>query len=166
MNEKKIYFTEFIEAHCPYCRYVEVSILRDIIVRRDELSKKLVKRGYLPLPILELKLVDVEANQGSKEMQWFQQYSRKIGGVYTPAIRVGDSGKVFYLWGKDKEEAPSAETLSSTEKLKRDLILEVEHIITSVEKKPRFYDKDFFNPKAQVQKPRVPVKHTPYGGFL
>lgn len=165
MNEKKIYFTEFIEAHCPYCRYVETSILRDIIARRDELSKKLVKRGYLPLPILELKLVDVEANVGSKEMQWFRQYSHKVGGIYTPAIRVGNSGKVFYLWGKDKEEAPSAKSLSSTEKLKRDLILEVEEIITSVDKKPRLYDEYFYNPSQKMQVPNVPVKHTPYGGF-
>ena len=166
MNEKTLTITEFIEAHCPYCRYVEHSILRDIIARRDDISKQLVRKGYLRLPIIELKLVDVEANQGSKEMQWFTQYSHKVGGIYTPAIRVGDSGKVFYLWGKEKEETPSSKTLSSTEKLKKDIILEIESIITSVNKKPRIYDDFLYNREHQTQVPRIPVKHTPYGGFL
>lgn len=165
MNEKKLMITEFIEAHCPYCRYVEKSVLNDIIVRRDELSKKLVRSGFRRLPILELKLVDVEANHGSKEMQWFEQYSYKVGGVYTPAIHVQGSDKVFYLWGKEKEETPSSQTLSSTEKLKRDIVMEIEDIITRVDKKPKLYDKYMYNPNHQVHIPRVPVKHTPYGGF-
>jgi hypothetical protein len=135
------------------------------VARRDTLSKKLVKQGYRPLPIIEIKLVDVDANIDSKEMQWFSQYSQKVGGVYTPAIRVGDSGKVYYLWGKQKEETPDATALSSTDKLRKDIILEIEDIITRVDKKPRLYDEFHYNHTHNVANPTVHVVHTPFGGF-
>ena len=165
MNEKRITITEFIEASCPYCRYVETSILCDIVARRDDISKALVKKGYRSLPIIDINLVDVDANDGSKEMQWFAQYSRKVGGMYTPAVRVGNSGKVYYLWGKGKEETPSAKDLSSTDKLKKDIVLEVEDIITRIDREPRLYDEFHYNHTKSVQKPRIPVIYTPFGGF-
>jgi hypothetical protein len=165
MNEKTIIITEYIESHCPYCRYVETSILYDIVARSDDISKNLVKKGYRPLPILEIKLVDVDANSGTKEMQWFEQYSHKVGGIYTPAVRVGDSGKVYYLWGKQKEETPSSSALSSTDKLRKDIILEIEDIITRLDRKPRLYDEFHYNPTQRLQTPRIPVVHTPSGGF-
>lgn len=165
MNEKRIVIIEFMEQHCPYCRYVETSILADIVARRDEISKAVIQKGYRPLPILEIKLVDVEANSGSQEMQWFEQYSAKVGGIYTPAVRVGNSGKVYYLWGKQKEETPSSGELSSTEKLKKDIILEIQDIISRVDKKPRLYDEFKYNAHQQVHQTRVMARYTPFGGF-
>ena len=165
MNEKIITITEWIEAHCPYCRYVENSILRDIQARRIEINRKLQKQGHYPIPPLEIRLIDIEANRGSREMQWFQQYSQKVGGVFTPAIRVADSGKVFYLWGSEKKETLDKKAISNTDKLKADIIRDIQDILDRVDRKPLLYDKEFYNPKRVMEIVRPRVMYTPFGGF-
>lgn len=164
MNERSITITEWIEPKCPYCRYVYYSVLRDIQVRRVELNRKLVKQGHYPMPLIEIKLVDVVANVGCKEMQWFEQYSHKIGGTYTPAIRVGNSGKIYYLWGKDKQATLEKSQLSSTAKLKSEIIQEIQDILMRLDQEPKMYDKELFNHlKSEIAKPSV--MFTPKGGF-
>ena len=117
-----------------------------------------------PLPIIELKLVDVEANVGCREAQWFKQYSDKIGGEYTPAIQVGENGKVFYLWGK-KGDTPTEEEISSAGKLKSDIIMEMQRILSSIDKEPTYYDKDMFNRKDKMFLPNYRMRFMPFGGF-
>ena len=122
-----------------------------------------MKRGHIPMPIIELKLIDVDANTECKEMQWFSQYSQKIGGVFTPAIRVGESGKVFYLWGKEKKDVPTEKQLSSTEKLKADLLNEIQEMLSQFEREPTYYDIELFNPKATFHKPLPRIMYQPFG---
>ncbi len=159
MNESYITIYEWIEAHCPFCRYVENSILRDIQARRVDINKQLAKQGMYPMPPIELRLVDIEGNKDSKEMQWFSQYSQKIGGVYTPAIRVEKSDKVFYLWGKQGQEE------SATKKLKSQIVQEIQNILTKVDKKPLLYEKEFYNQRNVMHKPPVRPMYKPFGGF-
>jgi hypothetical protein len=165
MNERTITLTEWIEAKCPYCRYVYYSILKDIQVRRIELNRKLVKQGHLPMPKIEIKLIDVEANKGCKEMQWFDQYSQKIGGVFTPAVRVGNIGKVFYLWGKDKDRPLSEKELSASAKLKSEILQEIQDILERVDRDGRFYDRDLYNPASNMKLVKPRMIYTPHGGF-
>jgi glutaredoxin len=165
LNENRIIITEYIEANCPYCRYVEMSIIRDIIAKRDTINRMLVKSGNKPMPIIELKLVDVDANDGSKDGQWFEQYSKKIGGRFTPVIKVGDTGKTHYLWGKEKQETISEKQISATAKLKNDILQEIQQIITSVDLKGLYYNKDFYNPKRHLHQPPVKMMYQPFGGY-
>ena len=164
MIEKSIIIIEYIEANCPYCRYVEYSILRDIIATRDLINRQLASKKMIPLPILELKLIDVEANAESKEGQWFRQYSGKIGGEYTPAIRIEGSDKVYYLWGK-KGISPTKKEISSAGKLKSDLIMEMQNVLSKVDRVPRYYDKEMYNTKNQNYIPNFRMRYMPYGGF-
>lgn len=166
MNEDKIIITEFIEANCPYCRYVEYSILRELVARRDWLNRKLRQEGLYPLPILEIRLVDIDANIGNKDLQWFENYSEKLGGRYTPAIRVGETGKIFYMWGKERGDVPTKKEMSAATKLKSDIINEIQAILSRVDKSPRYYDEHLFNQKRQVREPVVRPMYYPYGGFL
>jgi len=165
VNEKTITIYEWIEAHCPYCRYVYYSVLRDLQVRRMELNRKLVKQGHLAMPPLEIELIDIHGNQGNKEMQWFNIYSQKIGGVFTPAIRVGNSAKVYYLWGEEKKEQLEEKELSATDKLKSDIIQEIQDLLSRVDRKALMYDKYFYNNKKLSNTPRPRVMYTPHGGI-
>jgi len=165
VNEKVITVYEWIESHCPYCRYVYYSVLRDLQVRRIELNRKLVKQGYLPMPPLEIELIDIHGNQGNKEMQWFNIYSQKIGGIFTPAIRVGNSAKVYYLWGEEKKEQLEEKQLSATDKLKSDIIQEIQDILSRVDRDALMYNKNFYNDKKLISTPRPRVMHTPFGGM-
>jgi len=167
VGEKVILLTEWGEASCPYCRYVYYSILRDLVVRRDQLNRKLIKEGQYPMPILEIHFVDVEANRGSKEMQWFELYSRKVGGRFTPAVRVGPSAKIFYLWGqKEKTEILEKKHMSNTDKLKADLVAEIEDVLSRIDRKPKYYDEFLYNPKRATEHVTPHVMNTPYQGFI
>jgi len=129
---------EFIEPTCPYCRYVYYHILRDILVRRDILNQKMHQHGiHKWIPPFDIKVIDIVANRGCKEEQWFQWYSRKIGGRYTPVVVVND--KSFYLWGKDKPTILTEEQISRTDELKSNIINEL--VEDYFEKQPVFYDK-------------------------
>lgn len=163
MEEKTLTIYEFIEAHCPYCRYVYYSVLRDLQVRRIELNRKLIKQGNLPMPILEIELVDVHGNMGCEEMQWFQNYSEKMGGMFTPAVRIGKFGKVYYLWGKEKKDIFEEKELTNTEKLKAQLINEIQDILSRIDRNPLLYDKDYYNNTRQMFIPVPHVMNTPYG---
>jgi glutaredoxin len=128
---------EFIEPTCPFCRYVYIHILRDIMVRRTILNQKLhQQKSKKIIPPFDVKLVDITANRGSLEEQWFNWYSRKIGGRYTPVVKINDTG--FYLWGGDKPEKIGAETLSRTDKLKSEILAELTD--EYFEKEPVLYD--------------------------
>ena len=129
---------EFIEPLCPYCRYVYYNILRDIQVRRITLNQKMHQQGIKKIiSPFNIKLIDIVANRGCKEEQWFQWYSRKVGGRYTPVIMIGEVG--FYLWGGDKPTKLEKEQLSRTDKLKSDIIAELTEEV--FEKKPQLFDK-------------------------
>lgn len=130
---------EFIEPECPYCRYVYHYVLRDILVRRMDLNQKMTQQGMKKyIPPFDIKVVDIVANKGCKEEQWFTWYSRKIGGRYTPVIVVEDVG--FYLWGKEKPKELKQEELSRTERLKVEIIREL--VKDYFEKKPQYFDKE------------------------
>ncbi len=163
VGEKVIVITEWGEATCPYCRYVYYSILRDLQVRRDQLNRKLIKEGHYPMPVLELHFVDVEANRGSREVQWFELYSRKVGGRFTPAIRVGDSAKIFYLWGqKDKTESLEKKNLSNTDKLKADLVAEIEDILGRIDRKAEYFEDYMYNHRKILEVPTPKVMDRPF----
>ena len=165
--EKLILITEWIEAKCPYCRYVYYSILKDLQARRDQLNRKLVKEGHLPLPIIEIRLIDVDANRGNREMQWFELYSRKVGGRFTPAIRVGNSQKIYYLWGdRDKGETLEQKKLSNTDKLKSDIVGEIEDILSRIDRKPRYFEDYMYNHRKVMEVPTPRVMDTPFDGFI
>lgn len=121
----------FIDAFCPYCNYVHKFILRDIQVRRSDINRKLIKEGLTPIPPIEIRVIDVEANYGSIHSRWYEWYSEKIGGKYTPVIKIGD--KIFYL---EKEEI--VENLPSAELLRYQIIKELQDIVERVEKKPSY----------------------------
>jgi len=89
------------------------------------------------IPPFDIKVVDIVANRGCKEEQWFQWYSRKIGGRYTPVVMIDEVG--FYLWGKDKPTKLIKEQLSRTDKLKSEIIAELTE--TVFEKQPQLFDK-------------------------
>jgi len=130
---------EFIEPECPYCRYVYYFVLRDIQVRRMDLNRKMSQQGYNRyIQPFDIKIIDIVANRGYKEEQWFQWYSRKIGGRYTPVINIDDVG--FYLWGKEKPKELKTEELSRTDRLKTKIIRELTE--TVFEKEPQLYDKE------------------------
>jgi hypothetical protein len=117
------------------------------------------------MPPIEIKVVDVSSNDGSRDMQWFKQYSQKIGGFFTPAIKVGESGKTYYLWGKDKEdEQISDKALSATDKLKADIIMEIQDILSKIDIDPVMYNKDLYNPAESVQA-RTTDMYTPFDGY-
>jgi len=123
---------------CPYCRYVYNRILRDILVRRPILNQKMNQQGIKKtIQPFDIKVVDIVANRGSKEEQWFQWYSRKIGGRYTPVVMIDEVG--FYLWGGDKPKTLKEDELSRTDKLKSQIIAELTENV--FEKKPQLFDK-------------------------
>lgn len=129
---------EFIEPTCPYCRYVYYYVLRDISVRRVTLNQKMNQQGINKvISPFDIKVVDIVANRGTKEEQWFQWYSRKIGGRYTPVVMIDEIG--FYLWGGDKPTKLEKEQLSRTDKLKSDIIAELTESV--FEKQPQLFDK-------------------------
>ena len=129
---------EFIEPRCPYCRYVYYHILRDILVRRVTLNQKMHQQGINKIiQPFDIKVIDIVANRGCKEEQWFQWYSRKIGGRYTPVVMIDEVG--FYLWGKDKPTKLEKEQLSRTDKLKSEVIFELTE--KYFEKEPQLFDK-------------------------
>jgi hypothetical protein len=165
VNEKSITITMFIEAHCPYCRYVEHSILHDLQARRIELNTKLRRQGHMSMPIIEINLVDVEANKGCREMQWFDQYSEKMGGMYTPAIKIEGSQKIFYMWGKDKKEVMGEKEIGGTQKLRADILMEIQDVLSKVDKAGLMYDKDLYNHKRHMVRTMPHAWNTPFGGF-
>jgi len=128
----------YMEAFCPYCNYVHKYILKDIQIRRDEINRKLRRERLPPIPPIEIRVIDINANDGSKYMQWYEWYSRKIGGRFTPIVKIGD--KVFYLWGHDKPETIEKGQLSRTQLLKKQIIEELQDITRRVEKEPRFVE--------------------------
>ncbi|MFW6173225.1 MAG: hypothetical protein ACOC5T_05720 [Elusimicrobiota bacterium] len=132
--------TIFIEKDCPFCNYVQKFILEDLIVRRDVFSTHLVKRNMRPLPLMHLKIIDIEANMGRKESQFFEWYSNKIGGRYTPIVVIGE--KIFYLWGKNKPLRVEEQHLSKTDLLKKQIIEHLQSLYDTSEKEETFYIKN------------------------
>jgi len=135
---KPIEVVLYMEAFCPYCNYVHKYILKDIQIRRDEINRKLRRERLPPIPPIEIRVIDINANDGSKYMQWYEWYSRKIGGRYTPIIKIGN--KVFYLWGENKPETIEKKQLSRTQLLKKQIIEELQDITRRLEKEPRFVE--------------------------
>lgn len=134
-----IQVVEFIEPDCPYCRYVYYYVLCDLQVRRDELNRKMMQHGdKTRIPPFEIKLVDIIANKGCTEEQWFQWYSMKtgIGKEGTPIVVIND--KIFYLLHKKNKEKLELEKLSRTDLLKSQIISELTDVF--FEKQPQLYD--------------------------
>lgn len=140
--------TEFIEPECPYCRYVYFYVLRDIMTRRVALNQKMHQHGINKyIPPFDIKVIDIIANRGCKEEQWFNWYSKKIGGRYTPVVCINDIG--FYLWGGDKPSELEESQLSRTDKLKSDLIAELTE--EYFEKEPQLFDIGLMNMQRGIQ---------------
>lgn len=148
----------YLESTCPYCNYVHKYILRDIQIRRSEINRKLRKEGLPPIPRFEIRVIDVDANVESKYMKWYEWYSKRIGGRYTPLIKIGN--KVFYLWG-EKSDVLESEKISEAELLKSQIIEELQDIAVRVEKEPTLVgeikpDIQYLNHKV-LDKTKVPA---------
>lgn len=129
---------EFIEPGCPYCSYVYNYILRDIQIRRDVLNQKLRKKGEkMLIPFFDIQQVDVIANRGCTDDQWFQWYSRKtgFGREGTPIVVVNK--EIFYLT-KTKTKKLEEEKLSRKDLLKSQIIGELTNVF--FEKETVLYD--------------------------
>jgi hypothetical protein len=85
-----------------------------------------------------------------------------MGGMFTPAIRIGKFGKVFYLWGKEKKDVMEEKELSNTEKLKAQLITEIQDILSRIDRNPMLYDKDYYNNTRQMLRVQPHVMDTPF----
>ena len=120
----------YMEAYCPYCNYVHKYILRDLQIRRDEINRRLRVERLPPIPPIDIRVVDVNV----KHDEWYETYSKKVGGRYTPVINIKDA--IFYLFGKDKPTTLQQKHLSATSLLKSQIIEKLQQIVTSVEKEP------------------------------
>ncbi len=94
---------EYKEHNCPYCRYVYYEILKRLEDERPAINKRLIQRGQQPIPPIQVKTIDIDANRGCKEQQWFEIYSKKVGGTFTPAVYLPTAGKILYLFGSEKK---------------------------------------------------------------
>ncbi|HDD57554.1 MAG: hypothetical protein DRP18_04395 [Candidatus Aenigmatarchaeota archaeon] len=140
----------FMEAYCPYCNYVHKFVLRDIQVRRTEINAKLRREHLPPIPPIDIRIVDVNANTGSVYSKWYEWYSRKIGGRFTPLIKIGN--KIFYLWS-EKPETLEQKEVSKAQNLKAQIINELIDISRRVEKEPKFVGE--IRPEIRVTNHRV-----------
>ena len=149
--EKRVEVLLFLEAHCPYCNYVHKYILRDLQVRRDEWSRKL---GFM-LPMIDIRLIDVNSNYQTRYSKWYEWYSRKIGGRYTPIIVIAD--KIFYLWGSEKTEKLEKGQLSRTVLLKSQIIEAIRDM--AIYKEPNYFQAKplFFTTNPRREKAPVPA---------
>lgn len=134
---EEVEITIFIEKDCPFCNYVQKHILEELIARRHTISAGLMQRNMRPLPLMHLKVIDVDANIGRKESQFFEWYSQKIGGRFTPIIVIGD--KIFYLWGKNKPLRLKDKHLSKTDFLKKQIIEHLQSLYDVSEEEETFY---------------------------
>lgn len=134
---EEIEITIYIEKDCPFCNYVQKYILEDLIARRDVFSTELLQRNMRPLPLIHLNVVDIDANMGRKESQFFEWYSNKIGGRYTPIVVISD--KIFYLWGKNKPLRVEDQHLSKTAFLKKQIIEHLQSLYDVSEEEETFY---------------------------
>jgi len=120
----------YVEVYCPYCNYVHKYILRDLQVRYSEINRKLRSEGLPPIPPIDIRVIDVNVTYD----EWYETYSRKVGGRATPVIKVGNS--IFYLFGRDKPTTLQQKQLSATSLLKSQIIEKLQQMATSVEKEP------------------------------
>lgn len=128
--------TIYVEHNCPVCNYVQKHILENMIARRDILSRKLREEGMHPLPLIDLKIVDINGTLGGKDEQFFHWYSQRVGGRFTPVILINN--KAFYLWGEDKPRTIEKKHLSKYDMLRAQIIEELQTIYTTHEIKPFF----------------------------
>lgn len=102
----------FYEIVCPFCRRVRVDIIEKI----------------RPKDIVVLNLIDVDANTGSVEMDWYRGFCREVKeDDPTPVIRLHDklTGEnnweaVFLMW-KKKPDTITQEVLTSEEYLEKQI---------------------------------------------
>ena len=99
-------------------------------VRYSEINRKLRSEGLPPIPPIDIRVIDVNVTYD----EWYETYSRKVGGRATPVIKVGNS--IFYLFGKDKPTTLQQKQLSATSLLKSQIIEKLQQMVTSVEKEP------------------------------
>lgn len=111
----------FYESDCNICRYVLNNVL--VYLESDGL--------------INIRLIDINANKGSPEVQWFLEYSEQTGEVLTPTIKIidryyrdggirEDPVNVFHLWDTEKGDFVTEEDMEKTERLRK-------HIIESVD---------------------------------
>lgn len=146
---KPIEIILYVEPFCPYCNYVQKFILRDIQIRRDELNRKLIREGLPPIPPIEIRVIDINANDGSIHSRWYEWYSKKVGSRSTPIVKIGN--KIFYLW-REKPDVLKEKELSKAEVLKAQIINELIDIGRRAEERER-YDFDF-RPHPRVSRMR------------
>lgn len=109
--EKRLILDFFYEVFCPFCRRVKVNIV-------DKLEMK---------NIVIINPVDVDANLGCVEMDWYRRFCAKVKSEPTPLLRLHDRyldesswNHVFLMWRK-KPMTITEEVLSSEEYLEKQL---------------------------------------------
>jgi len=111
----------FYEHDCDICRYV----LNNVMLQLES-------EGWI-----DIRLIDVNANNGSPEVQWFNEYSERTGEVLTPTIKIidkywrdgrmrEDPVNVFHLWD-DKGDYVTEEDMEKTDRLQK-------HVVESINK--------------------------------
>jgi len=132
---------EYKEYNCPYCRYVYYEILKRIEDEWTIINRRLALRRQKTIPPVQIIPIDIDANRGSKEHQWFQRYSLKAGGVFTPAVYVPMAGKVLYLFGgKEKPLFLEERWTRKADQMLVDLIRILQDLNGKIYRPATFYD--------------------------
>ena len=85
--------------------------------------------------MLDIRIIDINSNLGTRYSKWYEWYSQKIGGRYTPIVVVGD--KIFYLWGSEKTEKLEKHQLSRTALLKSQILEAIRDM--AIYKEPNYF---------------------------
>lgn len=126
----------FYESDCPICYYALNNVL-------------------LPLEtegLIDVRLIDIDANIGSPEVYWFNEYSYQTGGGTTPTIKIidkyirdgvirEDPVIVLHLW-EEKGAFVTEADIEITDRLR-------DHIIEAVNN----YSRKCFNPFHDLKRP-------------
>jgi len=102
----------FYEVDCPFCRSVRINIIEKI----------------RPKDIVIINMINVEANTGCVEMDWFKEFCKEVNeSSPTPVLRLHDKlvgennwETTFLMW-KRKPASITQEVLTSEEYLEKQI---------------------------------------------
>ena len=110
--------------------------------------------------LIHIRRIEVEANKGTPEVNWFDKYSDDYGGAITPTIKIVDryhteigtrvdTVKILHLW-EEKGEILEESDKKKSKQLK-------EHIVEAIENYRRRSFRPFHNPApiARLAVPRM-----------
>jgi len=108
----------FFEIECPFCRRVRIYIL-------DKLRTK---------QVVIINPIDVDANLGCREMDWYNNFCKGIHSEPTPLLRLHDNLTeednwefVFVMWRK-KPTTLTEDVLSSEEYLEKQIYDKIRYV--------------------------------------